>query len=182
MLSVGVDTPDGSSDVLVDFLCGAWGGRPGADGLDGASALGANLANVPVEELEASFPVRFVRYALVPNSGGDGQHRGGLASVREFEFLADRGVLSIRSDRRRHPPYGLAGGAPGAPSENWLNPEADATLLPTKGTWQLTSGDVVRHVTAGGGGYGLPADRAPDARRRDLTEGKVVPVDERGHA
>ncbi|MEX0741944.1 MAG: hydantoinase B/oxoprolinase family protein, partial [Phycisphaeraceae bacterium] len=125
MISLGTVEADGTSRVLVDFLCGAWGGRPNADGLDGASALGANLANVPIEELEANFPVRFVRYGLVPNSGGAGRFRGGLASIREFTFLADDGVLSIRSDRRRHRPYGLAGGEPGAPSENWLNPETD---------------------------------------------------------
>lgn len=72
MLSLGMEEEDGSSRVLLDFLCGAWGGRPDADGLDGASALGANLANVPVEELEANFPVRYLRYGFVPGSGGDG--------------------------------------------------------------------------------------------------------------
>lgn len=179
MISVGVDEPDGTSRVLVDFLCGAWGARPGADGLDGASALGANLANVPVEEIEATFPVLFRRYGLVPNSGGDGKYRGGLASVREFEFLAERGILSIRSDRRRHRPYGLEGGLEGGPSGNWLNPDTDPVVLPTKGTWTLGIGDVVRHVTAGGGGFGNPAERDPAQRRQDAVEGKTeVPAHE----
>lgn len=173
MVSVGIDDGAGASRILVDFLCGAWGGRPTADGLDGASALGANLANVPIEELEANFPVRFRRYGFVPDTGGDGRHRGGLASVREFEFLGETGVLSIRSDRRRHPPYGLFGGAPGAPSGNWLNPDTAPRLLPTKGTWTIVTGDVVRHVTAGGGGYGAPADRDPGARRIDVELGKT---------
>lgn len=177
MLSVGMDEPDGSSRVLVDFLCGAWGGRPAADGLDGASALGANLANVPIEELEANFPVRFRRYGFMAGTGGDGRHRGGLASVREFEFLGSRAVLSIRSDRRRHPPYGLLGGQPGAPSGNWLNPDTEPRSLPTKGTWRIVAGDVVRHVTAGGGGYGPAAERAPEARALDLVQGKIVSPD-----
>lgn len=174
MLSLGIDEADGSSSVLVDFLCGAWGARPQADGLDGASALGANLANVPVEEIEASFPIRVRRYGFVPDSGGAGRYRGGLASVREFEFLGERGVLSIRSDRRRHRPYGLEGGLPGAASGNWLNPDNEPVSLPTKGTWTISQGDVVRHITAGGGGFGDPAGRDPDARRQDLVEEKVT--------
>lgn len=174
MISVGLDEPDGSSKVLVDFLCGAWGGRPQADGLDGASALGANLANVPIEEIEAAFPVRFLQYGLVADSGGEGRHRGGLGSIREFQFLADNGVLSIRSDRRRHPPYGLAGGGPGAASGNWLNPDTDAVVLSSKGTWAIKYGDVVRHVTAGGGGYGPSEERDPNARQQDEIQGKVT--------
>ena len=174
MISVGVDEPDGSSKVLVDFLCGAWGARPGADGLDGASALGANLANVPVEEIEAAFPVQFLRYGFVPGTGGDGRYRGGLSSVREFRFLGNHGQLSIRSDRRRYPPYGLEGGASGSPSGNWINPDSETAVeLPSKGTWTLNHGDVVRHVTAGGGGYGRPEERDPQARARDDALGKT---------
>ena len=176
MISIGVDDGGGAGRVMVDFLCGAWGGRPFADGLDGASALGANLANVPIEEVEAVFPVRFLQYGFVPDSGGDGTYRGGLASVREFEFLGDEGVLSIRSDRRLHPPYGLEGGRSGAPSSNVLNPGTDhCSDLETKGTWTIRRGDVVRHVTAGGGGYGPPAARNPAARDRDVRDGKVAP-------
>lgn len=175
MISVGLDEPDGTSKVLVDFLCAAWGGRPDADGLDGVSALGANMANVPIEEIEAAFPVRFLRYGFVPGSGGDGRYRGGLASVREFQFLGEVGQLSIRSDRRKNPPYGLQGGSAGAPSGNWINPDSDGDLLPSKGTWPLSRGDVVRHVTAGGGGYGRPEDRDPIARKKDEALGKVGP-------
>lgn len=175
MISVGVDEGGGASRVMVDFLCGAWGARPFADGLDGASALGANLANVPIEEVEAVFPVRFVRYGFAPDSGGDGTYRGGLASVREFEFLGDEGVLSIRSDRRLHPPYGLGGGGAGAPSRNVLNPETDhAVELATKGTWTIRRGDVLRHVTAGGGGYGPAEGRDPAARAWDALGGKIT--------
>lgn len=173
MMSLGIEDEDGSSRVMVDFLCGAWGGRRTADGLDGASALGANLANVPIEEIEALFPVRFRRYGFVPGTGGDGRHRGGLASIREFEFLGERAVLSIRSDRRFHPPYGLRGGRAGAPSTNVLNPDTEAVMLPTKGTWTINCGDVVRHITAGGGGYGPPEERAIEHRIRDRQEGKI---------
>ncbi len=174
MLSVGIEERDGAARVMVDFLCSAWGARPSADGLDGASALGANLANVPIEELEALYPLRYRTYGFVADSGGDGRYRGGLASIREFEFVGDRGELSIRSDRRHSPPYGLFGGASGAASGTWINPETAASeLLPTKGTWTIRQGDVVRHVTAGGGGYGPPAERDPADRRRDLDLGKT---------
>ena len=59
-----------------------------------------------------------VRFGVVPDSGGAGRQRGGLAYVREYELLAAKATLTIRTDRRDHPPYGLDGGEPGAPSSN----------------------------------------------------------------
>ena len=105
--------PFGTTEVLV----GSWGARSSLDGLEGVSNPLANLGNQPVELIEADLPLRIERYGLVPDSGGAGRQRGGLAYVREYELLAAKATLTIRTDRRDHPPYGLDGGEPGAPVE-----------------------------------------------------------------
>ncbi len=111
---------NGRPFVMTEVLVGTWGARAGKDGLEGVSNPLANLSNQPVELLEADLPLEVIRYGLVPDSGGPGRFRGGLAYVREFRVLAQRAVLTIRSDRRFHPPYGLHGGAPGGSSSNVL--------------------------------------------------------------
>jgi N-methylhydantoinase B len=176
MLSISEDAGQagGTPSVYVEFISGSWGGSPGADGVDGISPLGGNVSNVPVEVIELRHPIRVERYGFVAGSGGAGRHRGGLAIEREMRFLGRRGMLQIRSDRRAFPPYGLAGGQPGAPSSNVLNPGSErAEVLPTKFTRPIEHGDVIRHVTAGGGGFGPPGDRAPDALRGDVASGKA---------
>ena len=175
MISIGTVDPDGVSHVFVDFVCGGWGGRQTQDGVDAISPIGANLANVPVEQIERDYEIIVDEYSFLPDTGGPGANRGCLSIVRQLRFLGDWGVLSIRSDRRDHPPYGLDGGLPGHPSLNILNPgRPDETLLPTKFTRDIEHGDVLRHVTAGGGGVGIPADRSAGLIAHDLKEGKIT--------
>src|SRR6185295_7844391 len=83
-------------------------------------------------------------------------------------FLEHEGMLQVRSDRRDHRPFGLYGGNPGQPSENYLNPDEDGKLLPSKLTMTIRKGDLFRHVLAGGGGWGDPLDRDPEAVLRDV--------------
>ena len=175
MISIGTVDSDGSSHVFVDFLCGGWGGRPTMDGLDGASPVGANLSNVPIEQIEIEYPIVVEEYAFLPDSGGPGEHRGCLGIVRQVRFLGDSGVLSVRSDRRNHPPYGLAGGLAGQPSANILNPgRGNQEVLPTKFTRDIRKCDVLRHVTAGGGGFGPASLRSRQRLEGDIREGKIT--------
>ena len=104
--------------VTTEVIVGAWGARATRDGLEGVSNPLANLSNQPIELLESDLPLEIVQYRLVPDSGGAGEHRGGLAYEREYRVRAERATLTIRSDRRLHPPYGLEGGLPGGPSRN----------------------------------------------------------------
>ena len=113
---------EGRPFVLTEVMVGTWGARAGLDGLEGVSNPAANLSNNPVELIEAELPLEVVEYAFVPDSGGAGQRRGGLAFSREYRLLADNAVCTMRSDRRDHPPYGLHGGEPGGSSSNTLNP------------------------------------------------------------
>jgi N-methylhydantoinase B len=175
MIAMGGSDAAGGEFVFVDFSSGGWGGREASDGVDGTSPILANLANVPIEEIELRQPVRVLQYGFVPDTGGPGRTRGCLSVVREFRLLADSAILQIRSDRRRFPPYGLEGGRHGGPSTNLLNPGPDEELLPTTVTTPIARGDVLRHVTAGGGGYGTPLERPAPAVERDIADGKLSP-------
>ena len=154
--------------VYVDFTCGAWGGSPWADGLDGNSHMMANMASQSIEVTEAEMPLMVTAYEFVTDKAGAGKHRGGVPFRRDYRFLEHEGMLQVRSDRRDHRPFGLYGGSPGQPSENYLNPDAGGELLPSKLTMTIRKGDVFRHVLAGGGGWGDPLERNPQAVLRDV--------------
>ena len=163
--------PFGTTEVLV----GSWGARSSLDGLEGVSNPLANLGNQPVELIEADLPLRIERYGVVPDSGGAGRQRGGLAYVREYELLAPKATLTFRTDRRDHPPYGLDGGEPGAPSSNVVVSGGEARELPTMPmhAFTLAQGDRFTHASAGGGGFGDPFEREPAAVLEDVLDGKV---------
>jgi N-methylhydantoinase B len=167
---------DGRAFVCTETLAGAWGALPDRDGVHGIPNPGGNLTNQPVEMIEAQFPVEVTRYGLVPNSGGPGKHRGGLAFVREYRLHTDEARLVMRSDRRHHLPYGLDGGYPGTPSWNILNPGAQQRLLPVMPmeAVKLRKGDVFCHVSAGGGGHGNPLARDPRLVRDDVIEERLT--------
>jgi N-methylhydantoinase B len=162
--------------VYVDFTCGAWGARPWADGLDGNSHMFANMASHSIEVTEAEHPIQLLAYEFVPDKAGAGKYRGGVAFKRDYRFLEEEGVLQVRSDRRTHRPFGLYGGSPGQPSENYLNPENEHRELPSKLTMNVKRGDVFRHVLAGAGGWGDPLERDPGAVLKDVRNELVSPA------
>jgi N-methylhydantoinase B len=162
--------------VLTEVMVGCWGARPDSDGLEGVSNPLANLSNQPVELIEADFPLQVLAYGLAPDSGGPGRNRGGLGFVREYRVLADSVRMTLRSDRRDHPPHGLEGGAPGSPSTFVLNPGREfERLLPVMPmeAIELCRGDVVHHTSAGGGGMGDPYTRDAERVLADVLDGKV---------
>jgi N-methylhydantoinase B len=161
--------------VYVDFTCGAWGARPWADGLDGNSHMFANMASHSIEVTEAEQPMQLLAYEFVADRAGAGKFRGGVPFRRDYRFLEDEGMLQVRSDRRDHRPFGLYGGSPGAPSENYMNPDGDNRLLPSKLTMTIKKGEVFRHVLAGAGGWGDPLERDPAAVLRDVRNELLSP-------
>jgi N-methylhydantoinase B/oxoprolinase/acetone carboxylase alpha subunit len=102
-----------------------------------------------VEVLESRYPVRVVEFGLRRGSGGAGRHRGGDGLVRELEFL-EPATVSILSERRVHPPFGLHGGEPGARGRNLL----DGVDVGGKCTVEVKAGARLRIETPGGGGFG----------------------------
>lgn len=168
----GADPRTGGRFTYYETIAGGMGAAQGADGLSGVHVHMTNTLNTPVEALEYAYPLRVTRYALRRGSGGAGRWRGGDGLVREIELLADAQV-TILSERRRHAPWGTAGGAPGARGENWhtvgagLAPapgdrEGAPLPLPGKITFPARAGDRVRIETPGGGGYGPGNERAAD--------------------
>ncbi len=149
--------------VYYETIGGGQGGRPlgrGRRPLPGQSGIHTgmtNTRNTPVEALERAYPLRVLRYRLRRGSGGAGLAPGGEGIERDLQVLEDC-TVSLITERRVSRPWGLAGGEPGAPGENWLLPGGDevrAERLPDKCTIRLRAGDVVRVLTPGGGGWGL---------------------------
>jgi len=167
---------NGKSFVLTEVMVGTWGARHGLDGEEGISNPAANLSNQPIELIEAEFPLRIRKYGLVSDTGGAGEYRGGLAFEREFEFLSDTAQFTVRSDRRENQPYGVAGGRRGSSSRNEvIEVGKKPKLIPTMPmqSFDQCKGDIVRTLSAGGGGYGDPFLRSPALVLEDVLDEKV---------
>ncbi len=170
------ESDGGESWIFFDIEVGGWGARPTKDGPDCYSQGIHNLANTPIEMVEATHPLRFQRYELLADTGGAGQFRGGLGVARDIEFLDQRGTLNTQFDKFKVAPFGLFGGGDGACGRLELRTGGQVANLPSKTINQaLAHGDVLRMYTQGGGGFGDPRRRAPELIRRDLREGKVTP-------
>ncbi|MFC3127742.1 hydantoinase B/oxoprolinase family protein [Pseudoroseomonas globiformis] len=165
---IGARKSDGSLWVYLETMGGGSGARATKDGLDGVHVHGTNTSNLPAEALEIEYPLTLLRYELVQDSGGVGQHRGGLALRRVYR--ADEDVrVRIDLSRTRSRSWGLLGGGPGAegkvecgPGVNFNGPNAE-----------LKAGQWFAIVSPGAGGYGAPERRRPEAVARDLAEGTI---------
>lgn len=155
---------------------GPRGGGPNVDGADGLSAPIHNMANMPIETVEAEQPLLVERYALVPDTGGPGKYRGGLAIIRDYRVLADDTTFQLRSDRTDFVPWGIEGGKPGTPTRNYLNPEGENRELPGKTLMKLKKGDLYRLIQASGGGYGDPFERDLASVLDDVRQEKLTPA------
>ena len=149
------------------------GARPTADGLN--AIYFRDQRNYPVEFEEGEFPLRIERYAVRPDSGGPGALRGGCGVIRDVRLLVDC-TLSARMDNVRFPCFGLNGGRAGQPGRIVINPDArgETEVSPVGENIPLKAGDLLRVETPGGGGWGHPYDRSPDAVLRDVREGFVT--------
>lgn len=159
--------------VFLEFLVCSWGGRPNADGIDGAASIVVNFSNYPAEVIEREYPLRIEENGYLLDSGGAGQFRGGLALVRQYRMLESSATLQLRADRALTGPYGLAGGWPGSPARNVLLHDGEARELPSKTTLAFQHGDGLRLELAGAGGWGPPHERDPQAVLSDVLDEKV---------
>jgi len=166
---------NGKAFVFAETFMGNWGGAADHDGQEGVPHMGANQSNVPIEMIEANYPLRIQRYGIVPDTGGAGRHRGGHSLTRVYEFLADKGVFSLRTDKRAFPPHGLFGGNPGRAPVNHLITAKGTRELPVLVTEpiMLEKGDVFFHEMASGGGYGPPVERDPALVLADVVDEKI---------
>ena len=170
----GVNPASGEYFTYYETIAGGYGATLTTDGMDAVQAHFQNTENAPVEETEASYPVRIVRYELIENSEGGGRHRGGLGVRRDYTFPGHAPSFSILSDKARFAPWGLFGGDAARPAKYILNPETPgARELPSKITFQLAPDDVVSVQTPGGGGVESPRQRPAEDVARDVALGKI---------
>jgi N-methylhydantoinase B len=157
-------------------LGGGWGAKRGGDGVSGTVAINdGDTHNSPNEQVEAKFPIVVERYALVPDSGGAGRHRGGLG-VERVVRARSHVTVNTQIDRAHCRPWGLDGGGDG---------KGNAVALRVGGAWktdfpnakvlvaQVKAGDAFRLRSGGGGGYGSPLSRPVDDVRNDVRQGYV---------
>ena len=176
-LTIGGYDADRKPFIYVDFISGAWGGRPWADGLDGNTTMFAYMASFSVEVIEAENPLEVLDYEFVPDTGGAGKYRGGMSQRKTWRMLADEGILQVRADRQTFRPYGLYGGGPGMPGLNVMDPGLNTEeKLHAKITMTLKKGQIFRHELPGAGGWGPALDRDPAAVARDLRD-ELVTID-----
>ena len=137
-----------------ETVAGGQGARPYRNGQSGIHTGMTNTQNTPIESLHNHYPFRVAAYTLRRGSGGGGRFRGGDGIRREIVFDT-AATLSLMGERRRHHPWGLAGGEPGATGEDWLiTAEGERRRLPGKTTLDVDPGDRLVVLTPGGGGWG----------------------------
>jgi len=180
-VSIGGYDPSTGPFVHCDMIFGAWGGSCYRSHGDAMPMVPSNCTNIPIEIIEAQFPLRCEQYGFVPDTGGAGRSRGGLSIVRDLRLLTGEAVLQVRSDRNTIMPWGLLGGEDGTPSANFINPDRNPESLPSKITTRIVAGDVYRHCTGGGGGYGSPLERPLEEIEDDLRNEKLTPHYVRRH-
>jgi N-methylhydantoinase B len=175
-MSLAGHRPDGRRWVMFCFFGGGLGANPEGDGLHHGNNPISTATIPPVEILEAAYPIKFTRWALRPDSGGRGRHRGGVGAVYEVAALSDDTEVFVLGERGKFPPFGVLGGEPGAlnrvafeQDDGWHEPALVSKLTDVT----LRRGQRVRLETPGGGGFGDPGERDPAASARDLELGYV---------
>ncbi len=166
------EAANGARKVLVEIEVGGCGAHPRGDGASAHSFGMHNNAAIPVEMIESDTPLTIMEYGLVPNSGGDGQHRGGLGLRRAWRIDSEVATFTAQMDRFRHRPYGLFGGESGAAGRLTLVRDGGEEPLHSKvANMRLRKGDIIRLETSGGGGHGPPVERPVGLRERDAAMG-----------
>jgi N-methylhydantoinase B len=149
----GIDPRTERPFAYYETMGGGMGARPGLDGLSSVHTHMSNTLNTPVEAFEYAYPMRITRYQIREGSGGDGISRGGDGLVREITFEVPTDI-TLLSERRHLPPYGLQGGEPGKCGDNRLLHEGQETSLPGKVHFRAMPGDRLTIASPGGGGWG----------------------------
>ena len=156
---------------------GGWGAGPHSDGENAlCSITNGDTRNTPAELIEHTVPLRVHRYQLRPDSGGPGRRRGGLGLIYEFEVLTDEPfAMTCALGRTAVPPFSAEGGGPGETTllEVWRDGEIVA-ILSRHTAYPLRRGDRIVLKTGGGGGFGAPEQRPPQAIADDLAAGYVT--------
>ncbi len=175
-LSLAGHRANGQRWVMFSFFGGGHGAHGAGDALNHGNAPISTATIPPLEILEAAYPVRFTQWALRPDSGGEGEYRGGLGAIYEIELLEQEARVALFGERGRYAPQGVVGGDAGAmnrfqfeQANGWGEPPMASKMVGI----QIERGQRVRLETPGGGGYGDAAKRAPAAIETDRQKGYI---------
>ena len=174
LLAFGGDRVDGSRYVVGELIASGSGASEGMDGVDVIETDGTNCMNLPVEALEMDVPIRVHKTELNTGSGGSGKFRGGLGLIREYEILHGTVIFTHRGERHSHPARGLMGGESGGKAYSKIQRyDGKEIVIKSKTVETLRIGDRISVQTAGGGGYGRPADRPDYLKKNDVADRKT---------
>jgi len=156
---------------------GGWGAKHNGDGIGATVCINdGDTHNSPSEQLETKYPLLIESYRLRPDSGGPGEHRGGLGTEIVVRALGPLG-LDTRIERMHCPPWGLHGGGSGAGNGAgvrrggvWQENLPNAKLIGAR----IRAGDAFMLASGGGGGFGPGFRRAPEKVEEDVREGYVT--------
>ena len=175
----GTHPKTGAPVILVGPLVGGWGAMQDRDGLSGQfSVADGETYNFPVEVTEAKYGVTVRRYEFHDEDGGAGRYRGGKGVALEYEIPNDGWKFTGSFGRCKFPPWGVAGGQQGSPNYAEILRGGKRSSPPEihskPARVALRKGDVVRLVTATGGGWGDPLRRHRDSIEQDIEDGFVT--------
>jgi N-methylhydantoinase B len=169
----GVDPRSGRQYVYLETLGGGFGGRASRDGKDGVQVHITNTSNLPVEAIEAEYPLRVEAYSLIEDSGGAGRFRGGMGLRRIIGPVDHECTFNGAGERFSHRPWGVLGGGDGGCGRFLHVSDGAAKPLAIKPSGvSVRPGEKIVIESPGAGGYGPASERAPEAVAADLASGK----------
>lgn len=167
---------DGEEFMWYDWMAGGWGGRVGKDGANATSPVfGAGLAVQSLEGQERNTPLLTSEHTIVTDSAGPGQFRGGCGVRKGGQLLqCENSVISYCSDRNRSVTWGSEGGLPGIPHGVTLETEDGTNEMGTVfSNVPINEDDRFVRPSSGGGGFGDPLERKPEAVLEDVIDDYV---------
>ena len=175
LLNIGGHDPvDGRYYNYVETYAGGQGAAHYMDGMGAVQNGMTNTRNAPIEAIESAYPLMVEEYALAPDSEGAGRYRGGVGMTRCFHILGKQAKITLSTDRMQIGPWGVFGGLPAKGATCTISQSTGETIsIGSKVTMFVGQGDRIRVVTPGGGGWGNPVERDPEAVRWDVTEGLI---------
>ena len=177
LLNIGGLADDGRYYNYVETYGGGQGAAQFLDGMDAVQNGMTNTRNAPIEAIESAYPLMIEEYALVPDSEGAGRQRGGVGMTRCFRILGKQAKVTLSTDRMQIGPWGANGGMDAKGARCTIHQANGETInLKSKVTRFVEHGDRIRAITPGGGGWGNPLERDPEAVRWDVIE-ELVSLD-----
>jgi N-methylhydantoinase B len=159
--------------LTIEPTSGGWGGFAAGDGQDALiNNVNGAFRDFPVEVWEAKYPIQIVSYGIRPDTGGPGKQRGGCGVYREYRFDTDARVY-LWFERSRTPAWGIFGGRDAVGPANDVRGSIEVEPLKANAL-AVKQGDVMTLRTGGGGGFGDPLERDPEAVRADVRDGYVT--------